>query len=471
MRRLQSQSDRLWASAVSAARAFGQALRKSWALTKVFAESTVRAAKWVSLQVARLLLFVPLILWRGLALILLTLAIIAPIILPISMLGALMDPPGILKSLKESDELPVQAISFVLALGILGNLFMRVLDHGWNELKGILYRASKALRDGPWKPSWRIGESVRTTRQRVLAKIRPNFKCSVKSSGRLMVWLAAGMLLAGIAYPPADPAPKHHVVVANVAEADEVVVKEVVRVYMRAGAVFSLAHAQNAEPKTGAGICLNDEQQRWLEMYRAAIVECLKLEKRHGIERTRPPVFRVTAFASIAPASSSGVADEETSAKTNCLIANHRADAVGALLGGGDDKRWLCGDDGVAAEIEGTDEFCKGEDILYPPEGDDSLEFKIVVNQWGDPQSMIENRPVDDGKVPEDRRYRIEMFNRSVYIAVEEDFCRVGSSLAWDGRPARVIQVQRSSPADHSRPRDGSTVEVAHHLWYTSIFT
>ena len=230
-------------------------------------------------------------------------------------------------------------------------------------------------------------------------------------------------------YPPASPPSKHHVVVVNSTDANQEVVAEVAKVYMRAGAVFSLTHAENAEPQTGVGICLNEDQRHWLGIYRAAIVECLELEKENGFERESPPVFRVTGFASIAPASSNGNTDKETSALTNCEIANRRAQAVGAFLANKDEERWRC--DGVAEGIRTTDELCpKGGDVEkevlpYLYEHDDGLNFKILVRQWGKPESMMENKPVDDGTVPEDRRYRIEMFNRSVYITVEEDFCRM----------------------------------------------
>ena len=389
----------------------------------------IQALDWVAVQGARLILFVPLVLWRGLAVILLVLATVAPITLPILVLGALAASPEYLEGLKESAGIPLQATAVILALGILGNLFMRVLDEGWVELKSSFYRAGKALRNGPWKPRWEIGESVRITRECVLAKIPPNLKCSVKSSWKLMGLGAVGLLLVSMAYPPASPPPvspppKHHVVVANVAEANREVTTEVVKVYMRAGAVFSLAHAENAEPMTGAGICLNEYQQRWLDMYRAAIIECLEQERRQDFKRERPPVFAVTAFASIAPATSEGDIGADTSAMTNCEIANRRAEAVGAFLEGKDEKKWQC--DGVAEGFRSTDDFCKGaaikpEERLYE---DGDLRFKILVNQWDDPKSMKEHKPVDDGEIPEDRRYRVEMFNRSVYIAVEEDFCR-----------------------------------------------
>ena len=423
---------RWWESAktfaVSAVDATTRALRKGQALAKAFASRAVEAVKWASVQTARSLLFVPLVLWRGLAVIFLALATIAPVALPISVLAALAISPEIFQSLKEILGLPLQVTAVVLALGILGNLFVRVIDHGWNELKCIFRRAWKALRDGPWKPCWEIRESVRITREYVLAKVRRNFKRSVKSSWRLMGWLAVGMLLASLAYPPTSPPPKHHVVVVNSTDANQEVVADVVKVYMRAGAVFSLTHAANAEPQTGAGICLNDDQKHWLGIYRAAIVECLRLEKEHGFERESPPVFKVTAFASIAPASSNGNTDKETSALTNCEIANRRAEAVGAFLANKDEEKWGC--DGVAEGIRTTDELCpkrgdvEKEKIRHLYERDDGLNFEILVSQWGEPESMMENKPVNDGKVPEDRRYRIEMFNRSVYIAVEDDFCR-----------------------------------------------
>ena len=238
-------------------------------------------------------------------------------------------------------------------------------------------------------------------------------------------------MLAVVAYPLIDPEPKtvdRYVAVVGVGDAGTEVEKEI-KVYMRAGAVFSLAHLKNAHPKSGEGICLDESQQKWLGAFRAAIAECVALEKESGLSGGAGPTFEVEAFASAAPVRSDGDIGEDASATLNCEIANRRADAVGAFLAHGDDKkyvnRWRCPD--VGENFQAAQNLCggvEGEPLVYGEGG----AFKVRVTQWLDSGQMQGSKPADDGALPDERRFRVEMFNRSVHIRVPEDFCRVRDS-------------------------------------------
>lgn len=195
--------------------------------------------------------------------------------------------------------------------------------------------------------------------------------------------------------------------------------------HMQAGAVFSMAHLQDGQPKSGKGICLVKPQWEWLSAFRDAIEDCVNLEQERGVSRESLPTFEVTAFASAAPAKLRDAVDP----KVNCEIANCRAHAVGAFLAGeriADKRWWTCKD--VARDFGTARSLCGGDDHIDYPKGDSDIGFRIRVNQWTDPARMEGGKPADDGSLPEERRYRVEMFNRSVHITVPQGFCRVPDS-------------------------------------------
>ena len=195
--------------------------------------------------------------------------------------------------------------------------------------------------------------------------------------------------------------------------------------HMRAGAVFSLTHHQNGQPTSGKGICLEKSHREWLCAFWDAIADCVKLEQERGVSRGATPTFEVTAFASTAPAKVGDTVDP----KVNCEIANRRAHAVGAFLAGAeiaDERRWTC--EGVKNDFQEAQSLCDGDEPIPYPEGDGGNGFRVQINQWADAAQMEGGKPADDGALPDQRRYRVEMFNRSVHITVPQDFCRVPES-------------------------------------------
>ena len=201
--------------------------------------------------------------------------------------------------------------------------------------------------------------------------------------------------------------------------------EENMKAHIRAGAVFSLTHLQDGQPKSGEGICLDEPQREWLGAFRDAIAGCAKLEQERGAFPGSTPTFEVTAFASAAPAKL-GEADDP---QVNCEIANRRAHAVGAFLAGEKiaDKRWWTCED-VARDFGKAQSLCDGDEHIDYPKGDSDIGFRIRVNQWADPAQMEGGKPADDGSLPEERRYSVEILNRSVHITVPQGFCRVSDS-------------------------------------------
>lgn len=196
---------------------------------------------------------------------------------------------------------------------------------------------------------------------------------------------------------------------------------------MRSGAVFSLAHVEDAQPQNGEGICLGVPQQEWLKEFRAAIANCMEEQGKSTSEEsgTNDIKFNVTGYASIAPVRIGG--EIRKSPDLNCKVANWRAAAVGAFLANPDakeyEKRWSCehvGNDFNNAPIE-----C-GELTKEPYEGKDPQgnRFLVDVHQWSTPDQMAKGKPADDGTMPDGRRFDVEILNRVVHIEVPKNFCR-----------------------------------------------
>ena len=225
----------------------------------------------------------------------------------------------------------------------------------------------------------------------------------------------------------------------------------VLEAHMRNGTVFSVTHLNDAQPKTGEGICLNASQQAWLREFRNAIAACVNAEAGSGAGIRR---FDVTAFASVAPVDSSGF----TSAELNCEIANRRADAVGAFLVDetGHKSKWDC--DSVATDFGAAKEFCvasASEDPFQDYAGThNGAAFEVRVHRWSSPREMEDRKPVDDGALPDDRRYDAEMFNRSVHISVPRGFCRPSESKQTVRQPAASTTADAQMPEETSNVRE-----------------
>ena len=199
--------------------------------------------------------------------------------------------------------------------------------------------------------------------------------------------------------------------------------RETIRLFLKPGAVFSLAHVEDAQPRNGEGICLGVPQRKWLHEFRKAIENCIKEDPTDDGSK---PVFKVTAYASIAPMHVDG--DTGESERLNCKVANWRAAAVGAYLINpneeGPGTRWRCEDVKIAFnQTEPKNDSQCGEHYEVP-KNQEGNPFRVEVHQWSTPDEMVNRKPVDDGERPSPRRYDVEIMNRVVHIEVPKSFCR-----------------------------------------------
>lgn len=223
----------------------------------------------------------------------------------------------------------------------------------------------------------------------------------------------------------------HHVVVIPAHD----VKPETVRVYLRAGSVFSMMHMHDAKFRTqnsGIGVCLDDTQRKWLTAFKAAVKECISKASNKDLDcgtgKEPCPVLRVTGYASVAPEErGNSIPCVGDPGKTfNCKVANLRARAVGAFLADGNELHWKCPDKN--GDFEGANDssakHCDGKDLNAQMSSENGS-INIVVEQWASEKQMCEGKPANDGKPPDSRRYRVEVMNRAVHIEVLRDFCAV----------------------------------------------
>ena len=179
------------------------------------------------------------------------------------------------------------------------------------------------------------------------------------------------------------------------------------------GVIFSVGHLKDAKDSK-AGICLDKYQRAWLSELRQGIRACSE-------GSTTKLELEVIGYASVAPMTGlRGVADQ--SDWFNVEVANQRAAVV---------SRFLELSDGADTSFEA----CKiGLDGLNPFKGEEKESGNYTVNTrlWEDSDltprnSMRDSTPVDNGSYPQERKYLVEVFNRSVHIIFKNDACWRGS--------------------------------------------
>ena len=387
-------------------------------------------------RVAEVLCYLPLLACRWLARLLLLVVTVAPFALPVLAIFVLFfefqSVDSFLGRIVGERQRFAQAVAVLMAVGLFAGVVKAVTQFAYDRLLSMVKAVWGVVREG-WIPHLDIGGSIDGTRV-AFAEIPGNAKKTGLDAllSTLATVLAVVLVLVASGQTPAEsterPEPatveRYVVIVADMDDTDEEAQQEV-NVLMRGGAVFSLTHARNAQPESGEGMCLEETQQEWLMMYRAAILACLA--ERAATEPR--PTFKVTAFASLAPVRVPGAADRGISDKLNCEIANRRAHAVGAFLAHGRDEEyahlWRCPN--VGEEFMHAKQLCIGEGSkVY--EGPVGLPIDVEVVQWPQHQDMGENKPADDGSLPDQRRFRVEMLNRAVHIHVPENFCRASEA-------------------------------------------
>ena len=340
----------------------------------------------------------------------------------------------------------LQYSTFLMSLGVAGTVLVAVGKAAWKkakELWGLVLCAS----EGEWRPKFwneekrcpnRVVDSVKKTWSKYVATILPAVGKSFHSSLKLILaLLAIAAVLAAAWFGQRRPANEdNHVVVVQAPD----VVPEMVRMYLRQGAVFSLMDMDNAKlskPNSGRGICLNGDGLEWLRNFKKAMKRCMREAKPADFEckdgKDRCPVLKVTGYASVAPVTGDVSEDCGPNADEafNCKVANLRARAVGAFLVDGEDSHWECPDQGKYFNGATTcpAEHCDGKSRHLRMIGANDRSIGIVVDQWASEIQMREGKPANDGSRPDNRRYRVEVMNRAVHIEVLRDFCAMPESL------------------------------------------
>lgn len=335
------------------------------------------------------------------------------------------------EAIEESIEADIaEALSLLISVGILSWVITTLGKYALEKLRRI-YRVAKSVLverrrslSSSTSPSvtsdWKKLEGLEAGwHYYINKKMHHGALAAFKEAKRLTISLALCVILI-LLYPifapkqQAEPARAVSQYIAVVGAGHDI------ELYMRGGAVFSLAHVDDAQPKTGKGICLGLPQQAWLKEFRAAIANCMEDES----SETNDTKFKVTGYASIAPMHVDG--DTEDTATLNCKVANWRAAAVGAFLANPkkNEERWHCDHVGWNFNRNKRPIECDQLTEKYVGEDPDGNQFLVDVHQWPTPERMVRAKPADDGAMPNRRRFDVEILNRVVHIKVPTDFCR-----------------------------------------------
>lgn len=343
------------------------------------------------------------------------------------------------------------AVAFLIAVGLfvvilraMGRLVLTALQHLGDT-------TMDALR-GDWHPGWEIVPSLEETWRGYVREVPSTFLQTLRSACLVALVVLAVGVLVWAAYPLTKPkmVDRYIVVVDANKDHEDETAKERIIYHLSTSTIFSLTYLNDAQPQVGDGICLEEGHKEWLRMFRDAIVECVQLERSRTSEATEQeptqrhkPTFDVVGFASIAPMQSG----DHDGAVLNCEVANRRADAVGSFLAdeGKYKDKWNCGT--IGKDFTLARNLCTGPAKVY--EGSlEGVAYKVRVRKWSDPEQMQGKKPADDGAVPNERRYRVELLNRAVHITVPENFCHVlDSNAGEDGGAANSSDAPNGAEA------------------------
>ena len=386
----------------------------------------------VIVREARAVKYAGILIWSILCRLLLFVLTIAPIGLPILALICLWffwpTLAGAIGSLGDPNVI-ARGFSLLSSAGLLSWFITKLGQNAWDQLVEICKAARSVLVE--WLPSdWMSLEGLEESWRDYIKNAPKAALGASKRAELLTISLMSGVLLVSLyaiftpaqtntPAQPEDPATTVYVAVVDARETNHEI-----KLFLKSGAVFYLAHVEDAQPKEGEGICLGEPQRKWLDEFRKAIGNCIRAEV--PTDNDSKPVFEVRGYASIAPMHAGG--DTKVSPELNCKVANWRAAAVADYLANPDEKRsntrWRCADVKRAFnQVEPNDDEC-GE-LYKVPKNPEGNPFLIKVRQWRKPSEMIENKPADDGERPSPRRYDVEIMNRVVRIEVPTDFCRV----------------------------------------------
>ena len=344
------------------------------------------------------------------------------------------------------------AVAFLVAAGLFSIILKVMGQLVLLAFKLVGETVMDALR-GDWHPGWKVFPSLEDTWHDYVAEVPGTFLQTFWYACLVALIVLAVGVLAWAAYPLTKPKTVDRYIV--VVDANEGrgggTVKKRIKYHLSTRTVFSLTYLNDAQPQKGDGICLEKGHKEWLRMFREAIIECVQLERsrksdaaaQRSTSEQHVPAFDVVGFASVAPMQSS----DYGSAVLNCEVANRRADAVGGFLADEEEykSKWDC--ETVRSDFRSARDLCVG--------GMDDYEggtHRVRVRKWSDPEQMQGKKPADDGAVPNERRYRVELLNRAVHITVPKNFCQVLDSTAEeDGEAVNSGEAPPGAEADSAR--------------------
>ena len=397
---------------------------------------SIGEAVWRSLVwTARVLLYPVHFALRILARLLLIVAAIVPLV-GLVLLGCLFWEEILNGARSLAEGSPSQsAVTFILAVG----LFAAILKVMGKLVLTALQLVGKTMMDalrGEWLPDWEVLSSLEDTWDDYVTEVPGTFLQTFVSACRIALAVLVVGVLVWTAYPLTRPKIVDRYVVIVVDGNDgrpiETMKADVIEHFPK-GPLFSLTYLKDAQPQVGDGVCLEEGHKAWLRVFREAIVECVRIERSRSSKAAKyVPTFDVKGFASVAPMQWS----DGDGSLSNCEVANRRADAVAGFLADEEKfkAKWSCGE--VGEDFKLARKLCTGEEKVYE-RSLDGIDFRVRVRGWSDPEQMEDEKPADDGALPDDRRYRVELLNRAVHITVPESFCGVAeSTVSEDGEPA-----------------------------------
>ena len=181
--------------------------------------------------------------------------------------------------------------------------------------------------------------------------------------------------------------------------------------------------------KTKDGICPDDRNSKWLELFKSMIVDthtntdptCLEL--------------KISGFASISPVLVGGVIDSLRSDALNCEIANQRAEALVYFLTTepydstecrtvlNDDRRWGRTDGEIIKRGRpDTSAWNKTDFVLTYDQSLgvrlDGPHFDVTYNPWKKYEDMAKEKPAKDDSSGVALQHDLQFVNRSAHITI-----------------------------------------------------
>lgn len=324
-------------------------------------------------------------------------------------------------------------ITLLSGMGLLANFLKQKGETIKESLWDIFGIAKSVVVNGAWIPGLDVEESLTRTRDENFSLIRPSVKEMSVASWQFFKASFLFLTVSMFAYLPIKDIKDWQDRIEDKVEqlspatvTDTVTdTAEDVQCLFEKNKTFVLAHVEDADVKSRAGICLDAGRQEWLAEFKKAIEHCADSGPR--------PELEVRAFSSTAPMALGGRFTPQGSALANCEAANQRAEAVVEFLLGRPRDRWACGSGGrvaVGSFENGGGQLCQRSDSAgkvveeFTYGAADGLIFDLSYKPWGSHAAMTAEKPADNGVLNGPRRYHAEFLNRAVYVTLKNDVCK-----------------------------------------------